>query len=85
MLVNCRLVEEVTAAIDTIKEQENTARVEQLTDGRILKNGSEVCRDHGVQLDYYCQTCKEPICSECAMFGGDKHKDHKFLRLAEVY
>ena len=26
-----------------------------------------------------------PICCECCLFGGDKHKDHKFLRLAEVY
>lgn len=50
-----------------------------------MRDGSEVCKEHGARLDYYCQTCKTPICSECAMFGGDRHKDHKFLRLGEVY
>jgi tripartite motif-containing protein 37 len=50
-----------------------------------MKNGHEICRDHGAKLDYYCSTCKIPICSECVMFGGDVHKDHKYLRMAEVY
>lgn len=56
-----------------------------MADGTILKNGSELCKEHGNKMEYYCQTCKIPICSDCAMFGGDKHKDHKFMKLGEVY
>ena len=56
-----------------------------LEDGTIIRDGAEICKQHGARLDYYCQTCKVPICSECAMFGGDRHKDHQFMRLSEVY
>lgn len=64
---------------------EGTSETQSLADGTILKNGHEICKDHGAKLDYYCQTCQIPICSDCAMFGGDTHKDHKFLKLHEVY
>ena len=74
-------MEEITAAIDTL----NHPTSDSDRDASILKDGIEVCKEHGARLDYYCQTCKVPICSECAMFGGDKHKEHKFLRLGEVY
>ena len=84
--MNCRFVEEITAAIDTLNTPiPDSSRESHLTDGTVLRDGTEVCKEHGAKLDYYCQTCKVPICSECAMFGGDKHKDHKFLRLGEVY
>jgi hypothetical protein len=81
-------VKEITEHIDILaRNAPDTSRseTEALPDGTILKNGSEICKEHGAKLDYYCQTCKIPICSDCAMFGGDKHKDHKFLRLGEVY
>lgn len=56
-----------------------------LEDGTIIKDGAELCKTHGARLDYYCQTCKVPVCPECAMFGGERHKDHQFMRLKEVY
>ncbi|KAK9764570.1 Tripartite motif containing 37 [Basidiobolus ranarum] len=33
---------------------------------------------------YYCKTCNEALCSDCAMFGG-KHRDHEFERLQTIY
>ena len=87
-LVSCsRFVKEITEHIDTLNAvQPESGRDGTALDGeQILRTGTEVCKEHGARLDYYCQTCKTPICSDCAMFGGDKHKDHKFLRLAEVY
>lgn len=55
-LVNCRFVEEITAAIDTLNKpmSQDTSREEELTDGTILRNGSEVCKEHGVKMDYFC-------------------------------
>jgi len=85
-LVNCRFVEEITAAIDTLNHTApDSSRNGTLPDGNLLRDGNELCKDHGARLDYFCQTCKKPICSECAMFGGNDHKDHKFMRLGEVY
>ena len=43
-----------------------------------------MCTQHETPLSYYCNTCKKPICSDCAMFG-DAHKSHQFERLKDVY
>ena len=43
-----------------------------------------MCKEHKTPLSYYCNTCKKPICSDCAMFG-DTHKSHQFERLKDVY
>ena len=69
-LVNCRFVEEVTAAIDTLQ-------------AKTPKRG-EQCPEHETPLNYYCSTCKRAICSDCAMFGDD-HRQHQFERLPLVY
>ena len=81
-----RFVSEISEHVDAMNKNipDNTSEIENLSDGTIMKNGSEICKDHGAKLDYYCSTCKVPICSECAMFEA-KHKDHKYLRMAEVY
>ena len=42
-----------------------------------------MCKEHKTPLSYYCNTCKKPICSDCAMFG-DTHKSHQFERLKDV-
>ncbi len=39
---------------------------------------------HDTALNYYCNTCKKPICSDCAMFG-EEHKSHEFEKLQVVY
>ena len=44
----------------------------------------DVCGEHGATLQYYCVTCSEPVCSDCAMFGSE-HKGHTFERIAKVY
>ncbi|KAI9183237.1 hypothetical protein H9P43_004154 [Blastocladiella emersonii ATCC 22665] len=44
----------------------------------------EVCGSHGAPLYYYCLTCADPICSDCAMFG-DAHRGHEFKHLDKVY
>ena len=43
-----------------------------------------MCSEHNTALNYFCNTCKKPICSDCAMFGNE-HKQHQFERLNEVY
>lgn len=87
-LVSCnRIVKEITEHIDILNKAmpETNRETEHLSDGTLIRNGQEICKEHNARLDYYCQTCKVAICSDCAMFGGNKHKDHKFLRLSEVY
>ena len=69
-LVNCRFVEELTAAITTLQSKHPAQ--------------SELCPAHDTALNYYCNTCKRPICSDCAMFGED-HRQHQFEKLQVVY
>jgi tripartite motif-containing protein 37 len=44
----------------------------------------ELCAVHNAPLYYYCGTCANAVCSDCAMFG-DLHKGHKFEHLSVVY
>ncbi|KAJ3019565.1 UNVERIFIED_CONTAM: Tripartite motif containing 37 [Siphonaria sp. JEL0065] len=46
--------------------------------------GSELCKEHGAQLYYYCHSCQDAICSDCAVLAN-KHKDHAFEHLQQVY
>ena len=64
-LVNCRFVAEVTAAIDTLHSKKKS----------LMASKKEKCQQHKTALNYYCSTCKIPLCSDCAMFGDD-HKQH---------
>jgi tripartite motif-containing protein 37 len=73
-LVNCRFVEEVTAALDTLQSKNNA----------VLRSKKELCTLHDTELNYYCNTCRKAICSDCAMFG-EEHRSHQFERLAVVY
>lgn len=87
-LVSCsRFVQEITEHIEVLNKNtsDTTSELQSLADGTIIKNGAEICQEHGNKMEYFCQTCQLPICSDCAMFGGDTHKDHKFLKLADVY
>lgn len=87
-MVSCnRFVKEIAEQIEILNKNQNdsVAETQSLADGTLIKNGVEICKEHDNKMDYYCQTCQIPICSDCAMFGGDTHKDHKFLKLSEVY
>ncbi|KAJ8724466.1 hypothetical protein PYW08_015940 [Mythimna loreyi] len=44
------------------------------------------CKLHvGKPLDYYCNDCKKPVCTDCMMLGGDKScKNHDVVSLQEV-
>lgn len=44
----------------------------------------ENCNSHHMSLDYFCNTCKLSICSDCAIFGKD-HKGHEFKGIDDVY
>lgn len=68
-LVNCRFVADISAAIDKIK---------------LKQNEEEKCPTHNQPLIYFCNTCNNAICSDCAMFGNT-HKDHQFQHLSKVY
>ena len=82
-----RFLAEIQGAFDVLSKppEEEADSPTMLEDGTILKDGAELCKEHNVKMEYYCQTCKVPICSECHMFGGDKHKGHQFMRLKDVY
>jgi tripartite motif-containing protein 37 len=79
--VNCRFVSEITAEIDKLTVQHQAKKKE---DDKKKQPVSEDCTTHCLPMSYYCETCKEPLCSDCAMFG-DKHKYHKFKKISEVY
>lgn len=56
----------MTAAIDTLQSKSHKSG----------KKRDEVCAEHdNTPMNYYCNTCKRAICSDCAMFGDD-HKAH---------
>ena len=65
-------MEEVTAAIDTLQA------------GKAGRSRKELCSEHETELNYYCNTCATPICSDCAMFG-EGHRQHQFEKLQTVY
>ena len=44
-------------------------KIEEKKKEKEKKNEGEVCKIHNGSLQYFCQTCKEAVCSDCAMFG----------------
>lgn len=47
-------------------------------------NTPGVCKEHELDMKYFCKQCEIPICSDCAMFSPD-HKGHEFDHLKNVY
>ena len=62
-LVNFRVFEEISNAIQTLQNNGPNS----------TNRRKEICTEHKTQLNYYCNTCAKPICSDCAMFG-DQHR-----------
>jgi B-box zinc finger len=48
------------------------------------KNKMESCKEHKIQLLYFCNTCNVSLCSDCYMFGN-LHKEHQIKHLKEIY
>ena len=44
----------------------------------------ETCSEHNLQMLYFCKTCGNPICSDCAMIT-QRHHGHEFDKLANMY
>lgn len=42
------------------------------------------CSEHNMPLTYFCETCNQAICSDCAMFQ-QAHKNHTFKHIKEIY
>ncbi len=68
-LVPCRFLSEISAALEKLQIQN--------ADG-------DKCETHNTPMHYFCITCQEAICSDCAMFGSS-HKNHEFSHLMNVY
>jgi tripartite motif-containing protein 2/3 len=47
-------------------------------------NVRRCCAHEGKELELYCRTCKELICTWCALNGG-KHHDHCYETLEEAF
>eukprot|EP01083_Nonionella_stella_P295241 1003441_1 len=70
-LVPFRSMEEICEQIEKLQTQQSTA-------------DREMCKLHEMSLMYFCVSCKEAICSDCAMFGK-KHSGHEFEKLDNMY
>jgi hypothetical protein len=44
---------------------------------------TEKCREHGINLNYFCEDCSKSACCECKMFG--EHQNHSFKPINQIY
>ena len=42
------------------------------------------CPEHSLPYTYYCNSCSDAVCSDCALFST-AHKGHDFQHLRDVY
>ncbi|KNE57295.1 hypothetical protein AMAG_03023 [Allomyces macrogynus ATCC 38327] len=71
-LVQCRFVDDLQQQLKEMIEAPANA-VESV----------DVCSAHHAPLHYYCVTCSDAICSDCAMFD-ERHRGHAFQHLEKV-
>jgi len=90
-LVNFRLMDDIYAELERLEQQRLSSPRASSSSGAGASNqrhydydASEQCALHEAPLHYFCVTCNESICSDCAMFEN-KHRDHNFERLNKVY
>lgn len=70
-LVNCRWVEEVTQQLDTLKEGGAGGG----GGGRSAdEEAKDRCKCHAEKLSVYCWTCRQCICHQCALWGGEMER-----------
>ncbi len=71
-LVNCsRLTNEIQLAFDLHKDEPEP------------DDESGYCAEHSNRLEYFCRSCQQAICADCAMFSAG-HKGHEFDKLLNV-
>ncbi|XP_058454892.1 E3 ubiquitin-protein ligase TRIM37-like [Malaya genurostris] len=44
----------------------------------------DICSKHGRNINFYCCTCKQSVCDECAV-ADENHLDHTFKSLDVIY
>ncbi|XP_009330857.1 PREDICTED: tripartite motif-containing protein 54-like [Pygoscelis adeliae] len=47
------------------------------------RQSSQICEEHGENMNLMCLTDDEPICAICKLFG--KHEDHNVAKVSEAY
>ena len=50
----------------------------------MVESKGELCVAHRKELAYFCDSCDEAVCADCALFENT-HKGHDFLRVADIY
>lgn len=49
-----------------------------------IPQDQEKCSTHQERMSVYCETCKESICHNCALFSKEHH-GHSFKPLDDIY
>ncbi|XP_052797525.1 LOW QUALITY PROTEIN: E3 ubiquitin-protein ligase TRIM37-like [Mya arenaria] len=73
-LVNCRWAEEVTQTLDLLQ---HTIPPRDGAD-------TDQCSEHKEKISVYCETCRQCICHQCALWEG-KHTGHTFKPIENEY
>eukprot|EP00039_Didymoeca_costata_P014080 m.222996 g.222996 ORF g.222996 m.222996 type:complete len:354 (-) comp15941_c0_seq10:2200-3261(-) len=72
-MVRCRWATEVTSKLGELERS--------LGEGEAA---ADICKLHGLAIDVYCNTCKQPICHSCALWS-EKHRGHDTGEFNKVY
>ncbi|ORZ35028.1 hypothetical protein BCR44DRAFT_65170, partial [Catenaria anguillulae PL171] len=84
-LVQCRFVDDLQAQLKSLATKASTSSTSPTSKSKQSSaTSSEICPKHNAYLYYYCATCSDPVCSDCAMFSAD-HRGHEFVHLEKVY
>ena len=52
----------------------------------LFPNSNKTCFLHtNEQIQYFCESCEEPICQKCQMIGPHNNKLHKIVSIAESF
>ncbi|KAJ3134545.1 Tripartite motif containing 37 [Physocladia obscura] len=81
-LVACRFMDELASQVrDAIKAN---ARAATFNKDHCSIDDTDVCPEHNTPLHYFCSTCNDAICSDCAVLSSN-HKSHSLEHLSTVY
>ncbi len=73
-----------TCYIGTLLQVVEDFRSKQEDVSRLPSNEAQNCPTHSRALSVYCETCRNGICYECALFSG-QHKEHSFQPLDKLH
>lgn len=75
-------------SMKNIKTSEFAQKIIEYVNRKIeIPNNKEknMCHLHDKEFEYYCQTCQECLCKECAFVSMEKHANHKKLELNKTF